>query len=221
MSRFLGPIHHWLFNKITLYEKLESDIIKNVEEKFGVNLTAITDELQSKIGSPIESKPLEELIDTNNIHGWLQNKITIAETRQAAFITYIVNKYDKESISIISECYKNQAIKSGEDAKSKYDVNSAPALYKALNNYILDGMPCDNVNNITINEENVLEWKVSNCLHKNYWQNVNGDLNLLYELREVWISNFVKSANTNFTYNHENVNMDGNRLLTHQIAKAE
>ncbi len=221
MSRFLGPIHHWLFNKITLYEGLESDIIRNVEEKFEVSLSDITNELQSKIGSPIENKPLEELIDTNNIHGWLQNKITIAETRQAAIITSIVNKYGEEGISIIKECYKNQAIESGEDAKGKYDVNSPAALYKALNNYILDGMPCDNVNNITINEDNTLEWKVSNCLHKNYWQSVNGDLDTLYELREIWISNFIKSANTNFTYIFKDEHMDGNRLLIHRIEKAE
>lgn len=221
MSRFLGPIHHWLFNKIKLYEGLESDIIKNIEEKLSADLSKITDELNSKVGAPIEDKPLEELIDTNNIHGWLQNKITIAETRQAALITFIVDKHGKEGIDITKECYKKQAIKSGEDAKSKYDLGSAPLLYKALNNYILDGMPCDNVNNVTINEGNKLEWRVTNCLHKSYWLDVNGDLDTLYELRKVWISNFVSSANPSFTYNFISEGMDGNRLLIHQLTKSE
>ncbi|WP_432666158.1 hypothetical protein R9X47_07540 [Wukongibacter baidiensis] len=221
MSRFLGPIHHWLFNKIKLYEGLESDIIEKAEGKLSVNLSQITEELKNKVGAPIEDKPLEELIDTNNIHGWLQNKITIAETRQAALITFIVDKHGKEGIDIVKECYKSQAIESGEDAKSKYDLDSAPLLYKALNNYILDGMPCDNVNNITINEDNKLEWKVTNCLHKNYWLDVNGDLDTLYELRKVWISNFVSSANPSFTYNFISEGGDGNRLLIHQITKSE
>jgi len=219
MSKFLGPIHHWLFNKIKLYERLESDIIEKVKEKLNSNLSEVTDELQSKIGPQLEDKPLEELIDTNNIHGWLQNKISIAETRQAALITYIVNEYNKEGMNIIKECYKNQAVKSGEDAKSTYDTSSAAAIYKALNNYILDGMPCDNVNNITVNEENMLEWRVTNCLHKNYWFSVNGNLDILYELRKIWISYFVKASNPDFIYSFKSENVDGNTLLINQIVK--
>ncbi|WP_432402701.1 hypothetical protein [Wukongibacter sp. M2B1] len=221
MSRFLGPIHHWLFDKIKLYESLEFDIIDNIEKKLSISLSEITDKLKIKIGPPIGDKSLEELIDTNNIHGWLQDKITISETRQAALITFIVNKYGNEGIDIIKECYRNQAIASGQDARSKYDLGSAPLIYKALNNYILDGMPCDNVNSITLNEYNKLGWRVTNCIHKNYWLNVNGDLDTLYELRRIWISNFVSSANPSFTYNFISESMDGNRLLIHQIAKSE
>lgn len=219
MSKFLGPIHHWLFNKIKLYEKLESDIIESIEKKLDSSLSEITNLLQGKFGYPLKDKPLEELIDTNNIHGWLQSKISTAETRQAALITYIVNKYDEKGINIIKECYKNQALKSGKDARSKYDTSSAETIYKALNNYILDGMPCDNVNNATINEDNILEWKVTNCLHKNYWQSVNGSLNILYELRKIWISSFVKSSNPDFTYSFKSKDIDGNSLLINKIIK--
>lgn len=221
MSKFLGPIHHWLFNKIKFYEGLESDIIESIEEKLNISLSEITAELKNKIGPPIENKPLEELINNNNIHGWLQNKITLAEIRQASLITFIWDKYGEKGIDIVKESYRNQALKSGENAKSKYDLSSAPLLYKALNNYILDGMPCDNVNNITINEDNRLQWKVINCLHKNYWLDVNGDLDTLYELREIWISNFVSSANPSFSYTLSSEGMDDTRLFVHQIAKSE
>lgn len=219
MSKFLGPIHHWLFNKITLYESVESDIIEKIEKKLNISLSDITYELQSKIGAKIPKKPLEELIDTNNIHGWLQNKITLAETRQAALITFVVNKYGKEGISIIKDCYKNQAIESGKNAKSNYDVTSAPNIYKVLNNYILDGMPCDTVNNITVNENNKLEWRVLNCLHKEYWINVSGDLDILYELRKIWITHFIQSANPNYEYNFNIANLDNSKVLIHEIVK--
>jgi hypothetical protein len=219
MSKFLGPIHYWLFNKIFLYENLESDIIESIEQKLNISLWDITKELHEKIGLPLENKPLEELIDTNNIHGWLQNKITIAETRQAALITFIVNKYGEKGMNIIKNCYKEQAVKSGKDAKSNYDVISASAIYKTLNNYILDGMPCDNVNNITVNEDTKLEWRVLNCLHKNYWINVSGNLDILYELRNTWISNFIQSVNSNYEYNFKIENMDNNKLLIHEIVK--
>lgn len=219
MSKFLGPIHYWLFNKITLYESLESDIIDTIENKLNISLSDITEELNSKIGAPIQNKSLEELIDTNNIHGWLQNKITIAETRQASLITFVVNKYGDKGINIIQNCYKQQAKASGKDAKTNYNLDSAPAIYKALNNYILDGMPCDNVNNITVNEDNKLEWRVLNCLHKDYWINVNGDLDILYELRKIWISHFIQSANSNYEYNFRVEDMDNRKVLIHEIAK--
>ena len=33
MSRFLAPIHSWLFNKIVLFEELESELIRRFTEK--------------------------------------------------------------------------------------------------------------------------------------------------------------------------------------------
>lgn len=219
MSRFLGPIHHWLFNKIKLYEELESQIIDNVQRELDTNISDMVSNLENKIGSPIPDRPLEELIDTSNIHGWLQNKITIAETRQAALITNIIDKFGEKGLNVIKETYKDQATKSGKDAKVNYDVSTPALLYKTLNNYILDGMPCDNVNNVTINEENKLQWQVVNCLHKGYWENVNGDINVLYELREIWISNFIKNANPEFTYSFKIQDINGQKVLVHEINK--
>jgi len=219
MSRFLGPIHHWLFNKIKLHEELESQIIDNVQRELDTNISNMVSNLENKIGSPIPNRPLEELIDTSNIHGWLQNKITIAETRQAALITSIIDKFGEKGLNVIKETYKDQAIKSGKDAKVNYNVSTPALLYKTLNNYILDGMPCDNVNNVTINEKNKLQWQVVNCLHKGYWENVNGDLNVLYELREIWISNFIKNANPEFTYSFKIQDINGQKILVHEINK--
>ena len=33
MSAFLGPIHHWLYNKVQWHEELLEDILNKVEEK--------------------------------------------------------------------------------------------------------------------------------------------------------------------------------------------
>ena len=83
MSAFLGPIHHWLFNKITLFEDLEKDTNRSVAAKYGDQALTIQNEAEEKYGACIPELPLENLIDTNNIHGWLQNRISIAEKRQA------------------------------------------------------------------------------------------------------------------------------------------
>ncbi|MBS4539266.1 hypothetical protein GOQ27_12390 [Clostridium sp. D2Q-11] len=200
MSRFLGPIHHWLYNKIALHEELEKNILNSLEQKYGMEITQTHDYFLNKYGDFLEDKPLEELIDTNNIHGWLQNRINIAEGRFADFVTTVLTKFQGETFSIIEKEFERQGTECGKDAKDKYEVSSAPDIYKALNNYILDGMPCDNVNNVVKTEANELEWKVTNCLHKKYWTSVNGDLDIYYNLRSIWTEKFVENANNDYNY---------------------
>lgn len=201
MSRFLAPIHTWLFNKISLYEELESNLVKSYTEKFGENTEKIYTDIKDNFGYPLEAKPIEELIDLTNIHGWLQNKISIAETRQAALITKLYSTYGDEVRNIAIKLYSEQGTQCGEDAKQKYEVNNAPEIYQALNNYILEGMPCDRVNVITENSDDKVEWRNEMCLHRGYWDSVQGNVSLFYELRDAWVKSFVDSVNNNFVYN--------------------
>lgn len=200
MSKFLGPIHHWLFNKIVLFEELEKAIVNNVESDMNVNLDEIVNKAKESLGDYVPNASLEDLIDTTNIHGWLQSKINVAETRHAKIISDIINTHGNEALTIIKNTYKEQGKTSGLDAKIKSDLNTPGDMFKTLNNYLLDGMPCDNVNNIIINEENLLQWDVKNCLHKKYWNNVSNDINIFYELRKGWIEQFVNNANSDMTY---------------------
>lgn len=201
MSKFLAPIHTWLFNKINLYEELEATLVKSYTEKYGEAAEKIYIEAKDSFGHPLEAKPIEELIDVSNIHGWLQNKISIAETRQAALITKLYNIYGEEVKNIATKLYSDQGSQCGKDAKQKYEVNGAAEIYQALNNYILEGMPCDRVNSITESSDDKLEWKNEMCLHKGYWDSVQGDISLFYQLRDTWIKAFVENTNSQFDYN--------------------
>lgn len=149
MSRFLGPIHHWLFNKIVLHERLKKELILLYKDQYGSEIENIVTEMKNCYGLSIENNPLDQLIDTNNIHGWLQERISIAETRQAAILTQIFNRYGKEAVEIAIGAYGNQGARCGVEAQTKDQVDSGPSIYKSMNNYMLGGMPCDNVNNIT------------------------------------------------------------------------
>lgn len=61
MSAFLGPIHFWLYNKITLQEGLIREIADLAQQNGWMGDTS------NYINT--ETRPLEELIDTGNIHG--------------------------------------------------------------------------------------------------------------------------------------------------------
>lgn len=202
MSKFLAPIHTWLFNKVKLYENLELDLVKSYVDKYGKDVEDSYKNLQQKYGCPLEDRGLEDLIDVSNIHGWLQHRISIAETRQAALITEILNKYDKDqALNIAFNVYNRQANNCAENAKQEHEVTTATKIFDTLNNYIIEGMPCDRVSTIIENTEDKLQWETSSCLHKDYWKAVSGDINIFYKLRSSWVKTFVESVNNDFTYN--------------------
>lgn len=218
MSRFLAPIHFWLFNKIKYYEELEKEIIKGFKAAYDEEeVDNIEKSNIEKYGNRIPDKPLEELIDTNNIHGWLQERIRIAETRQAAILADLFHKYKDSGILLAKNIYKQNGTKLGEDAKSKYNVSTPKDIYNALNNYILDGMPCDNVNSINAAEDNYLEYSQLNCLHKGYWNEAGAEPSIMYDLRSAWIRAFVNSANPDFEYQVTSEKLGQREEFRHKI----
>ena len=69
MSKFLAPIHSWLFNKINIHEDLEREIEQSFKEKYGDDITSIVQTNIDKYGERIDNPNLEEIIDESNIHG--------------------------------------------------------------------------------------------------------------------------------------------------------
>ncbi|QGU93938.1 hypothetical protein GOM49_01245 [Clostridium bovifaecis] len=219
MSRFLAPIHTWLFNKIKLYEALEQDVIDNLNNNPKTDIKDILTDISNKFQAPLDDSPLEAVIDVTNIHGWLQNRIRIAETRQAYLITKVAEKFGDEGLNLIKEAYIEQGKSAGNDAAEKYDVVTPNDLFKALNNYILEGMPCDSANSVMRNEEDILEWRTVTDLHKDYWEAVDGDAANFYELRRGWIESFVNSANPSFKYSFEVKYLNEAKEYLHAIVR--
>lgn len=207
MSLFLGKIHYWLYNKILWAEKTEREIISFANEK---KLPVEQWVLQGieKYGSPTENQALEDIIDTSNIHGWLQERIKSAELRQAALITNILNENEGYKDELI-EIFKAQ----GKEAALKYsgNPNTPEGLFNAVNDYVLEGMPCDRASEVLSNDKDELIWKTATTIHEPYWAEVKGNIQNFYDLREAWVSNFIKTLSPEFKYNKVE---DGNHSIT-------
>ena len=87
MSAFLGPVHFMLYNKIQRQNELLNEIINASEENHWVN--GIAEQLKEKCGEN-ETAPLETVIDESAIHNWLNNQVSIAESRMAFALKLIV-----------------------------------------------------------------------------------------------------------------------------------
>ena len=140
------------------------------------------------------------MIDSDNIHGWLQSKIAAAETRQAKLLDDVIKKFGEKAEKIAFNVFSNQAIKLAKQSKDIYETGTASDIYEALNVYILEGMPCYSVNSITIKDVNILEWQNIKCLHRPYWEISGANVEILYSLRFSWFKTFVETINPQFTH---------------------
>ena len=103
MSLFLGKIHYWLFNKILWFENLEEKII-DLAKNEGLDIENLRKDIEERYGEKLPSKPLEELIDTSNIHNWLQSQIHSAEGRSAAW-TKLLIEMSEENLKKLENKY--------------------------------------------------------------------------------------------------------------------
>jgi len=213
MSLFLAPIHSWLFNKIRLYEELERNVINSHLENFGEDVNNILNEGINKYGDFLEEKPLEELIDLSNIHGWLQGRIQAEESRSAYVFGKLYEKYGIQSKEITINEFKKQA---EQCAVNESGLESAEDVYATLNNYILEGMPCDRVNSVIEKDDNHIVYVQGSCIHRPNYELGQGNLEYMYELRDVWVKSFVEGLSPKYTYD---VKRDGEQA-THTITKS-
>ncbi|WP_195986405.1 hypothetical protein [Clostridium sp. D53t1_180928_C8] len=198
MSLFLGKIHYWLFNKVLWFEGLEDEIIQFANDK-GIDIEKLKDEINFKYGQKLPGKNLEEMIDTSNIHGWLQDKINSAEGRMAAWINIILNN-NNDYIFELKKIYENQGVNAANEAKGKIDIVTAESIFNSMNDYILDGMPCDRVNEIITSSEQSIMWRKRICVHKDIWEVEGISVDIFYELREQWINVFVNEIDNSYEY---------------------
>ena len=139
------------------------------------------------------------MIDTSNIHGWLQEKIHSAEGRMASW-TKVILENNEDYILDMRKVYEKQGVSAANEAKESLENINAETIFNSMNDYILDGMPCDRVNEVIDSSEESIMWKRRVCVHKDIWENEGISVDVFYELREHWINAFVNTMNNNYEY---------------------
>jgi hypothetical protein len=190
MSAFLGPIHYWLYNKIQLQQAIVDDIYA-LGEQYGLSLKEACD---NKFGA-FENKPLEEMIDQGNIHGWLQERVSQVENKYASAVTTLLNKNQEAMGSLKTILFNNGT---GLAITLKEYLLNATGVYKAITDNLLDGMPCDHANRILEQNEKEVTWSRAVCVHSQYWDAASGDIAIYYELRDTWIEALVQELGFTF-----------------------
>lgn len=189
MSAFLGPIHFWLYNKIKIQNEIVEEILDYAKNKLNNN---IRDDLYQKFGDG-ELKALDQVIDVTNIHGWLQERVNQVEKKLAYTVTK-VTKNKPDNFDALKDIFKTK----GAQVSELDSGSSLEEVYKAINDTLLDGMPCDRANSVIQHEDNEIMWKRNICVHQQYWDDVDGDINDFYLLRDEFIQGLLSTTNVKY-----------------------
>ena len=189
MSAFIGPIHYWLYNKIRLVNGRQEFLAEKVAAMCGETAEELREQVAQSYGQSLPDKDLSELIEHDNIHGWLQRQINLAESREAAFIKELLDTCGGAADDLIEKAYAEHGRLTGADAarSGRYTLDSAAGILKALNDTYLNGMPCD----------------AGDCvmgIHAPNWRRTGVDEAAMAKYYECWLRGFVQGANPAFTY---------------------
>lgn len=184
MSAFLGPIHHWLYGKIQFQEKWIQSILSSAKEN---GWGDFAEKLDADCGAA-DLRPLEDSIDQGNIHGWLQQKIHVEEARLAVLVTELL-KADASRIDELTEI----SFRFGKSNAPEEKLDASEA-FQLLNNTLLDGMPCDHVNQLVENDKDIVVWQQTQCLHCEFWEQAGGEAAVYYALRKHMIQGLLAES---------------------------
>lgn len=199
MSAFLGPIHYWMYHKIQVQQNLVEEIVTYSKEM----LPGLKKELVQRFGES-ETRPLEEVIDVGNIHGWLQQQVSQVEYKLAYCVTAILNHANDKIVQLQQIFYDN-----GKRMVDNLELTNAAQSYKLIQDSLLDGMPCDHVNTVMKESDTETAWRKNTCIHGSYWAEVDGNIDIYYLLRESFIKGLLSESN--FVY--EKIDQDTSRIV--------
>jgi hypothetical protein len=219
MSEFLAPIHWWLYKKIRLVMEREQLIYEKAQGVCGSAAEELRAQVWQTYGEALPDADLEQLIDHDNIHGWLQRQINLAESREAAFIKELLDICDQAACEIVGEAFYEHGLHCGNSAKLQhtYDVSTADGIYKALNDYYLNGMPCDQEDVLVENTAQKVIWENSAWLQESNWKRTGVDCRIMKSFYQRWWAGFVAGANSIFSFRQTKDIIKGDGVNRYEI----
>ena len=188
MSAFLGPIHHWMYNKI----QIQQDIVDEAVKISKGDIPELERELEKAFG-PAERRNLADAIDHTNIHGWLQDHVSRVENKLA---------FTAKKLESLDPSYREQLRgifrRKGRELSPKLAGANAKEAYKLMFDSLLDGMPCDHASSILEEGEDRMVWKRNACVHAPYWEANQADVAGYYEMRDSFMEGLI--TDTGFAY---------------------
>lgn len=199
MSESLAQIHHWLFNKIKIVSNRENLLMQKFQDHADI-VESVREMANQSVGISSFNQELEQVIDHNNIHQWLQRQLNLVEAREAYIIKELINMIGNDIRVTMEETFKKDGFSYGKEAVTfSKGVSTAPELYQTLNDYYLNGMPCDKCDVVKQISPNIMIWENEQWQQQANWQRVGADHSKMEGLYLIWLKSFITGANCSFS----------------------
>jgi|GEM_PF-3390884 hypothetical protein len=192
MSAQLAPIHEQLFWKMHIVNARIKVMIIEAINRWGSAAEEAQWMAWEEYGKPLSPDiPLADVIDTQDIHGWLLRRLTLVESREAAFVMYLAERVGEEAFKLGEEVYFQDGQRIGLQEKGEIGQISSPEeLYYSLYKYLLNGMPCDNVDEVIERNEKIYRWKKHFFPQRKTWERLHIDSAKMEKMYTEWARGF-------------------------------
>lgn len=180
MSAFLGYIHYLMYDKILFQEKITNALLPLCQD---------TEEVAQKLDTlgEIEKGNLEDFIDVTNIHGWLQERVQIAESHLAYTVRQLI-KENPDNHQRILQIMK----KLGEDEGFSGNAREA---YQYMCSKFLDGMPCDGALMLLENSEEKITFQVATDVHQGKYRELTP---FYWDMRSAFMEGLLRMSSCSY-----------------------
>lgn len=176
------------FYKISFLSDMALDIAA-----FGENqgIRDLVEQLDLNCGA-IPPGDFEHVIDPAAPHQFLDFYTKIAEHRFAFAVTQLLKLNPLYMTPLNNYCLdKGKALKG--------PVTGVKEAFDFIQSIILDGMPCDETYKIITSNESELVWEKLVDTHEGFWNKVQGNVDVYYELQSSFIKGLLEDSNISFT----------------------
>lgn len=200
MSKFLAPIHDQLFGCMLLVNERLSLLITGAITRWGAPAEEAQAMAWEEYGRPLPSTTrLSDVIDPEDIHGWLWRRLILVECREAAFVAYLAEKVGDEAYTMGEEVYEKDGKRSGKEEKKRMGKIETPAeLYPCLYRHLLNGMPCDNVDEVILDTDQIYCWRKNQVPQREAWKKTPVDAQKMEKLYLAWTNGFFSAFEPEF-----------------------
>lgn len=180
------------FGKIVLLSNMALDIAAFGESQ---GIPNFVERLDLTCGA-LPSEEYSQVIDQSAPEAFLSLYSKMAEHRFAFAVTELLKLNSGYLNALANYCMeRGKALKPAK-------LNTVEAAYELINTYILDGMPADDVKNVTVVEPNRMEWEKIQETHEEAWNKAGGNIDIYYQLQSYFIKGLLDDSGISFVNNN-------------------
>lgn len=185
MSLVLAPIHDVMYQKVLRQDRMSEAFLEKSEEKgWEIGLRGRADHQTPAA----QNRPLADIIDQTNIHGWLNQAVQQSEKRFALVAASLLQNHPERF-----EDLRNIMHTLGAEEHMP-QTDSANEAYQWLSGALLDGMPCDRTIEVDQADTEETLWRTARCAHTPHWNEHGLSADMYHQLRDAWINGVLSQS---------------------------